>query len=77
MQQLFRVWPFGYQTEYTPKEIATMMHDVGFTIEKQDVVQRYRLPNNSSSLNRIARIDQLINLISLKWGFYSYVFANK
>lgn len=70
-------WEFGYQTEYTPDELAVLVEQAGLSSQKTEVCLRYRSANHCLQLQLIAIFDQLVNAVMPKWGFYSYVFATK
>lgn len=71
------IWKFGYQDEFSTKELAAMILRSGLMIQKTEVVKRKRFKNDSTAFKLIYIFDSLLGSFFSSWGFYSYVFATK
>lgn len=77
LKEWLGTWPFGYQTEYSPKELERLMTAQEFKILKREGLLRRRLPNDNRTVRVIGNFDRMMNLFVDDWGFFSYVFATK
>jgi len=73
----FGAWPYGYQTEYSPRKLASLMSEQGFRIDKYCAYPRQRLAKDSRAFKAISLLDRFLGTVLAHWGFYSYVFARK
>jgi SAM-dependent methyltransferase len=70
-------WPYGYQDEYSPSELASAVSAVGLRVVKSEAVLRRRMDFEPAPLRWIRRLDSAMAAAVPSWGFYSYVFASK
>lgn len=77
VKQLFGLWRFGYQTEFTANRLEEMVLKAGFKSTVKEVVVRNPLPSDNKTFKVISFVDRLINVFWPRWGFYSYVYASK
>lgn len=77
IKELLKLWPFGYQTEFSPRTLSKKLALSGFDIIKKESLLRRRLPHDNFTFKLIGCLDKIMNLIIMDWGFYSYVFATK
>lgn len=76
-KQLIHKWNFGYQTEYSVKELADLCERTGFVVDKMFVDLRLSKKFDSTSFKIISTVDQFFNIFSKHVGFYSYVVLKK
>jgi ubiquinone/menaquinone biosynthesis C-methylase UbiE len=77
IKTFFKIWEFGHQDEFSPKELSEMVLNSGLQVFKTDVVRRKRFKNDSTAFKLIFIFDSIIGAFVPEWGFYSYVYATK
>ena len=77
IKNVFGLWKFGLQYEFSTKDLSLMIQNSGLKIIKTDVLRRKRFENDSTAFKLIYIIDSIIGSIAQCWGFYSYVYATK
>ncbi|WP_236939169.1 class I SAM-dependent methyltransferase [Evansella clarkii] len=77
IKEVFNKWQFGYQTEYTPKQLSRLMEKGNFKTVKYFSNLRRGLENDTTSFKLISTTDQMVNVVNKNWGFYSYTIAEK
>lgn len=77
VKTFFKIWKFGHQDEFSPKELSYMALNSGLQIFKTDVVRRKRFKNDSTAFKLIFIFDSIFGAFIPGWGFYSYVYATK
>lgn len=69
-------WPFGFQQEFSPRELKKMMEDAGFTNIQVTSYNVYK-PNKINSFYFIWLIDKIINFFCKDNYFHLYVRGEK
>ncbi len=77
IKEAIKKWKFGYQTEYTTRQLIQLSEKSGFKIVESFVSLRHSNPNDSISFKIISRVDQFFNIFSKNVGFYSYSVITK
>lgn len=76
-RQLRGTWPMGYQTEYTPEQLAGLTKTVGLNPVFQTSALRQVSEHDRINMRNVAKGDNIIQKIVPYWGFYSWVIAEK
>lgn len=77
IKQSCGLWPFGYQDEFSTKQLAKFCVECGFIISSSKTLTRTTQSSYSKSLQIVERADRFLFCPSNNWGFYSYVIAEK
>ncbi len=72
IQQMKGQWPFGYQTEYTPKELKTLAEKAGFVTSVSRSSQRPIFAEDKPNMRTVAILDKLASSVVPDRGFYSW-----
>lgn len=71
IKQLFGIWKYGYQKNWSPRQIKHLLNNTGFHIICKSVFQGFGDFNNKN------RIDTLLNRIINSWGRYILLLGEK
>ncbi len=77
VKNIFGLWKFAHQDEFSTDELSSMAKRAGLVIQKTEVVKRRRFENDSIAFKLIFIFDSIAGAFFSQWGFYSYVFATK
>lgn len=77
VQQMLGRWPFGYQTEYTPRQLKLIAEDAGFVTDKSVATQRPWIKHDKANMKLVSILDQGASFLFDDCGFYSWYIGRK
>jgi ubiquinone/menaquinone biosynthesis C-methylase UbiE/8-oxo-dGTP pyrophosphatase MutT (NUDIX family) len=77
LQEIFNIWSFGYQTEYTPNELIYHCEKTGFETKTAGSSLRSLELKANLNMKAVAYIDKILSNVFPNVGFYSWYVGYK